>query len=325
MIEDKVWTERHRPSSLDDVIGQDEAVNRMKKWVNDDSVPNLLLQGPAGAGKTASVVAFAKEKYGDDWRSNLFQFNSSDDRGIDSVRNEIKSFAQQSPSGDHQFKIIFLDEIDHTTKAAQAALRRIMEQYSDVTRFFLSCNYSSKIIDPIQSRCTVLPFNRLDDSDIDQIIINILESEGIEYQEPAVNQIIEYVDGDARRAVQTLQTSVEDGELTQELLDVINRQVDGELISEAVDNAVRGEMEETWDIVVNDMVPYIIDPSRFAKKLQREIQSNDDIPDDTGFYAISRVGEMERAIREGNSMETQIMAMMAELPVIRHSSINQYE
>jgi replication factor C small subunit len=324
-LEDHVWTERHRPDSLEEVIGQEAQVERMKKWVDDESMPHLLLHGPAGTGKTASAVAFAKEKYGDNWRSNLIEMNASDDRGIDVVREQIKSVAQQSASGEYGYKIIYLDEADNLTKDAQAALRRVMEEYTDQTRFILSCNYPSKLIDPIQSRCTPLPFRRLDNPEIEELITRILEKEGIEYEESAVSKIVEYVEGDARRAVHTLQTSVQDGKLTEDIIQVVGGQVEDEVVEEMISDALNGEMEDAHELVVTEVLPNVTDYSRFVGTLMSKIQDSDELPRDVKFYSLSQLGDLERNIMEGCNPHVQINSFLSKLPVVRYSSIPTYE
>lgn len=324
-IEEIPFTEKYRPDTLDDVIGNEDSVDKLKSYVGDDSVPHVLLQGPAGTGKTASIVAFAKDKYGDDWRHNLIQMNASDDRGIDVVRDEIKRHAQQSPSGEYQYKILHLDECDSMTSDAMNALRRTMEKYSDQTRFFLSCNYSSKIIDPILSRCINLPFNRLEDDKIHNILENILEEEEIDYEDDAVDEIIDYVQGDARRAVNTLQMSIKDGEVTTGTLDFVNLQANEEDIGEMVELAVNGDIEEALRVNMQEVQPNITDYSRFCKDLMRVLEKDDSLHDDVRWYAMGEVGDLERNVLRGANPDVQTNSFLCKLPVIQYSSIPTYE
>ena len=161
------WIEKYRPEYLRDVVGNTDAVKRLEAIAVQGNVPNIILAGPPGTGKTTSVMCLARETLGDQFKNAVLELNASDARGIDVVRNKIKLFAQKKvnlPYGRH--KIIILDEADSMTSAAQQALRRTMEIYSSTTRFALACNNSTKIIEPIQSRCAVLRYTRLSDAEI---------------------------------------------------------------------------------------------------------------------------------------------------------------
>jgi len=151
MIND-ILIEKYRPHNLSEVIGQDLIIKRLKKYVETKNMPHLLLSGSAGTGKTSTSIALAKELYEKGWQSNFMEINASDERGIDVIRNRVKDYAAVSSIGNIPFKIIFLDEADALTNDAQGALRRTIEKYTSSCRFILSCNYSSKIIEPIKSR-----------------------------------------------------------------------------------------------------------------------------------------------------------------------------
>jgi len=155
-----MWTEKFRPDNFSDIKGQKDIVKRIKAFVEQKNMPHLLFAGPAGVGKTTLSLVVVKQLYKDMWRENFLELNASDERGIDVVRVKVKEFARTKSIGNVPFKIIYLDECDALTKEAQQALRRTMENYTQTCRFILSCNYSSKIIEPIQSRCAVFRFSR---------------------------------------------------------------------------------------------------------------------------------------------------------------------
>lgn len=178
MLKEEIWIEKYRPKRLDDVVGQVEVIKRLKSYVLSRNLPHLLLSGPPGVGKTASAVCIARELFGEAWTNNFTELNASDERGIDVVRNKIKNFARTAPLGEAEFKIIFLDEADALTSDAQSALRRTMEKYTATCRFILSCNYSSKIIEPIQSRCAVYRFKPISSEAIGERIRYIVKAEG---------------------------------------------------------------------------------------------------------------------------------------------------
>jgi replication factor C small subunit len=200
------WVEVYRPKKLDDVIGQDEVVRVLKAFVSTSNFPHLIFSGPPGCGKTTCAFALANEIYGENYRSNILDLNASDDRGIDVVRGKIKDFARSSSISGIPFKIIFLDESDALTPEAQHALRRTMEMYSSNVKFILSCNYASKLIEPIQSRCAVLRFKALTYNDIKKMVDRIAKNEGLEIDEDAIEALSDCCEGDMRKVINLLQT-----------------------------------------------------------------------------------------------------------------------
>src|SRR5207247_2160754 len=173
----EIWVEKYRPTKLDEIVGQDEIVSRLKAYVRAGNLPHLLFAGPAGTGKTTSAIALARELFGEDWRTNFAELNASDERGLEVVRVKIKDMARTAPIGERGFKIIFLDEADNLTSDAQAALRRTMETYTRTARFVMSCNYSSRIIEAIQSRTAVFRFRPLKPDAIRTYLERIAKSE----------------------------------------------------------------------------------------------------------------------------------------------------
>lgn len=213
------WVEKYRPMLLQDVAGNIDSVNKLKAIAQQGNLPNLILTGPPGCGKTTSVLALAREMLGSQYKQAVLELNASDSRGIDSVRNEIKQFAQIKvtlPPGKH--KIIILDEADSMTKGAQQSLRRVMEMFSSTTRFALACNTSSKIIEPIQSRCAILRFTRLDDPELLSRVKFVLKAENVtNFDDSGLKAIIFTSQGDMRQALNTIQATYSSfGQITAE-------------------------------------------------------------------------------------------------------------
>ncbi|MFB6217391.1 MAG: replication factor C small subunit, partial [Candidatus Aenigmatarchaeota archaeon] len=202
----EVWTEKYRPDRLDEVVNHEQIISRLKAFVEDENIPHLLFSGPAGTGKTASSLAIAHELFGDSWKDNVLELNASDTRGIDTIRNQVKDFARSRSIGDVPFKMIILDEADALTPEAQQALRRTMENYTETCRFCLICNYSSKIIDPIRSRCSIFRFPRLDRDDALELMERICDEEDVDYTEKGLDAVISVSQGDLRKAINLLQS-----------------------------------------------------------------------------------------------------------------------
>lgn len=205
---DLPWVEKYRPQLVKDIVGNVEAVGRLQVIAEEGNLPNVILAGPPGTGKTTSVLCLAHQLLGPSYRDAVLELNASDDRGIDVVRNKIKMFAQKKvtlPFGRH--KIIILDEADSMTSGAQQALRRTMEIYSNTTRFALACNQSTKVIEPIQSRCAIVRFTKLGDKEILSRIVYVCQQEKVPYVPEGLEAIIFTADGDMRQALNNLQAT----------------------------------------------------------------------------------------------------------------------
>ncbi|KAI6372275.1 Subunit of heteropentameric Replication factor C (RF-C) [Pyricularia grisea] len=212
------WVEKYRPKTLKDVTAQDHTVTVLQRTLQASNLPHMLFYGPPGTGKTSTVLALAKELFGPElMKSRVLELNASDERGISIVREKVKDFARMQltnpPPGYKSkypcppFKIIILDEADSMTQDAQSALRRTMETYSKITRFCLICNYVTRIIDPLASRCSKFRFKSLDQENARSRLEDIAAKEGVALEQGAVDALIKCSEGDLRKAITFLQSA----------------------------------------------------------------------------------------------------------------------
>lgn len=204
------WLEKYRPKSLDQVVGNGFIVERLKFFAQNGGLPHLILTGPPGVGKTTSIHAYAHQVLGAKAKDAILEMNASDERSINDVRTTIKDFAARKVElPPNAYKIIILDEVDAMGQLAQAALRRLMENYAKSTRFVLACNDSTKIIEPIQSRCAIFRLTTLKEEDIIKRLSFIAKEEKVvfEGENEALKALAETANGDMRIAINNLQST----------------------------------------------------------------------------------------------------------------------
>ncbi|QKG92143.1 replication factor C small subunit [Halorubrum salinarum] len=308
----EIWIEKYRPQSLDDIHGQAEIVERLQSYIAQDDVPHLLFSGPAGIGKTTAATAIAREIYGEDnWRGNFLELNASDQRGIDVVRDRIKGFARSSFGGD--FRIVFLDEADSLTDDAQSALRRTMEQFSDNTRFILSCNYSSKIIDPIQSRCAVFRFSPLSDEAVGGMVREIAAAEDIEVTDAGVDALVYAADGDMRRAINSLQAAATTGDVVdEEAVYAITATARPEEIESMVTDALSGDFARARSTLDTLLTETGMAGGDVIDQLHRSVWEFD-LSEREAVRLMERIGEADYRIAEGANEQVQLESLLAAL------------
>ena len=245
------WVEKYRPTKIDEIVGNKEAVERLGAMAATGNMPNLIFTGPPGIGKTTSILCLAHTLLGPSYKDAVLELNASDDRGIDVVRNKIKMFAQKKvtlPPGRH--KIILLDEADSMTSAAQQAMRRTMELYSSTTRFALACNASEKIIEPIQSRCAIVRFTRLSDQEVLDRVVKVTEAEQVPYSPDGVEAVCFTADGDMRQALNNLQATHSGfGFVNQENVFKVCDQPHPAVVADAIRHCLAGNVDDAYDRV----------------------------------------------------------------------------
>lgn len=309
----QIWIEKYRPQQLADVLGQDDITERLQSYVDRNDLPNLMFAGGAGIGKTTCAIAIAKELYGvDDWQENFLELNASDQRGIDVVRERIKNFARSSFGG-HDYRLIFLDEADSLTSEAQAALRRTMEQYSNNTRFILSCNYSSKIIDPIQSRCAKYTFTPIPDTAIEQQIRTIADNESIETTQSGIDALVYAANGDMRKAINALQAAATlNNRLDEESVYTITATARPEEIETMVSAAMNGEYTTARGTLDELLTESGLAGGDIITQMHRSVWDFD--MDETEIVRLmDRIGEVDYRITEGANERIQLESLLASL------------
>eukprot|EP00299_Pterocystis_sp_00344_P014707 c7303_g1_i1.p1 GENE.c7303_g1_i1~~c7303_g1_i1.p1 ORF type:complete len:352 (+),score=76.84 c7303_g1_i1:51-1058(+) len=317
------WVEKYRPRTVDDVAHQDDVVGVLKKSLTSANLPHLLFYGPPGTGKTSTILAVARELFGPDLMSKrVLELNASDDRGISAVREKIKTFAQTTVSHDTSspypcppYKIIILDECDTMTQDAQTALRRTIEKFSRETRFCLICNYISRIIDPLTSRCAKFRFQPLPHEKIRTRLTHICESEGLEISVDVLDQLISDCHGDMRKAIITLQSVHRLFGKSVTSAAVI--EVSGRIPPELISNFLRKCRVEGFDQIqrfVSDTLAEGYSAFQFLEQLLELVVTNGgDVPmSDLQITRIAeRIAKTDASLVAGCAEEIQLMNVAA--------------
>jgi replication factor C small subunit len=306
-----IWIEKYRPQRLADIVGQDEIVERLSSYVKSGNLPHLLFTGSAGVGKTTAAVTLAHEFFGDSWQMNFRELNASDERGIDIVRNQIKQFARTTPLGNAEFKILFLDEADALTTDAQAALRRTMESFAQTCRFILSCNYSSKIIDPIQSRCAIYRFKPLGPEAIKEEICRIAVKEGLTITPGAMDAIVYIAQGDMRKAINALQgAAIIRNNIDEKMVYAITSTARPDEIHDLLTLALSCDFDGAESLLAQLLHERGIAPNELINQCYRALVRMD-IERGLKVRLIDHLGETDFRLSEGASSDIQMEALLA--------------
>ena len=308
------WIEKYRPSKLSQIVGNKRIISNLQSISESGNLPNLILAGPPGTGKTTSVLALAHELLGENFKKAVIELNASDERGINVVRDKIKRFAQQKiplPEGRH--KIIILDEADSMTSSAQGSMRVTISDYSNTTRFVLACNDSSKIIEAIQSRCTVLRFGKLSSDDIKERIKFVLNNENAKYDEKGLQAIIDTCNGDMRYALNNSQSCI-----------VGFGEINEENVYKIVELPRPKEIEKIYNFCLNKMFVDAI--NKFSELyndgyscleiisvFNRLIQESPNIDDKTRIILLKKISEYKMKLIDGIDSKVQMSGFISEI------------
>ncbi|QLC51190.1 replication factor C small subunit [Methanolobus zinderi] len=310
-MKEEIWIEKYRPFKLDDVVGQSETVERLRSYIQTRNLPHLLFSGPPGVGKTATAVSIARELFADSWQENFTELNASDERGIDIVRTKIKNFAKTSPIGGADFKIIFLDEADALTSDAQSALRRTMERYTNNCRFILSCNYSSKIIEPIQSRCAVYRFRPLSDEAVAERVRLVAESEGLDIADDGVDAIKYVAQGDMRKAINGLQAAALIADtIHKDAIYKITATARPEQVRELIETALSGNFTAAREHLDSFLLEQGLSGEDVVGQIYRAMFELD-IPERKMVELVDVIAEVDFRLTEGANERIQLESLLA--------------
>ncbi|KAK9358615.1 P-loop containing nucleoside triphosphate hydrolase protein [Lipomyces starkeyi] len=338
------WVEKYRPESLDDVSSQDHAVSVLKRTLESSNLPHMLFYGPPGTGKTSTILALAKQLYGPDLiRSRVLELNASDERGIAIVREKVKNFARttvSTPTAQTKknypcppYKLIILDEADSMTQDAQAALRRTMETYSRITRFCLICNYVTRIIEPLTSRCSKFRFKPLDTGDAVSRLQDICKKEGVKYEDGVILSVLQASDGDLRKAITLLQSAAKlhgaaplaanaddsamqvdthPTEVSVRSIEEISGRVPQDIITRLIEAASNrsGDRFAKLQEVVEDVILDGWSAAQLVSQIHEELVTSDDLGAPEKNKIVAAISEIDKRLVDGASEHLSVLDLM---------------
>jgi len=312
------WVEKYRPKKVDEVSHQEEVVEVLKTAMKGSDLPNLLFYGPPGTGKTTTILAASRDLFGDIWRSRILELNASDERGIAVVRDKIKTFSQQTVSNSSStkvppFKIVILDEADSMTKDAQSALRRTMEKEGRSTRFCLICNYISRIIEPITSRCAKFRFKPLSDTAIKERIRMICDSEDLTLKDDdAFKLLIDSSEGDMRKAITTLQScSRLNTNITERDIFEVSGTIPNSWIDRLVNKVGKSGSFDKVDDFVKDLSAEGFSITRIISQVHDTVVGSDKMTDHQKSAICEKLAVSEARLLDGASEYLQMLDIIS--------------
>jgi len=313
----KPWVEKYRPRKVSDVVQQEDVVAVLARSMQRADLPNLLFYGPPGTGKTSTILAAARELYGSDlYASRVLELNASDERGIQVIREKVKTFAQNSVSSTRPdgracppFKLIVLDEADSMTHAAQAALRRTMEKQSRSTRFCLICNYVSRIIEPLTSRCSKFRFRPLGAEQVSERLRHICSEEAVKVSPEALEAVMSISEGDLRRAITTLQSCARlagETELQKDTVEEVTGVVPAEWLQKAWAVCGGGSVAQVAALT-DDMAAQGFSGAQLLLQLHDTVLEDASLSDAQRAIVMERIAEVDHKLLQGADEQLQLL------------------
>lgn len=313
------WVEKYRPKTVEDIAYQDEVVTVLRNTVKGNEFPNLLFYGPPGTGKTSTILAVAKQLFGHDiYRNRVLELNASDERGIQVIRDKVKTFANQAVSAKKMdgtpcppFKIIILDEADSMTTHAQAALRRTMEKQTKTTRFCLICNYVSRIIEPITSRCAKFRFKQLSAGIVMERLEHIAVNEGIQITKEAKEELISASEGDMRKAITYLQSAYRlkvDEEINKDDIIEMAGLIPKTILDSLIQQCHAGSFEHL-EKKVKELITEGYSASQFTTQIHDELVSMETIDDNRKSVIMEKLAVADKCLCDGADEYLQMLSV----------------
>ena len=310
----EMWAEKYRPKALSEMTNQTEIVERLKSFVKNRNVPHCIFAGPPGTGKTTAALCLARDLYGETYREHMMELNASDERGINMVRETVKTFARIKSIGEIPFKILILDEADNMTGDAQQALRRTMERFTETCRLVLIANYSGKIIEPIQSRCAPFRFTYLRKEDQDEYLRCIAEKEKVKLQPEGLEAIFEVSGGDLRRALNALQAAASLGKpITSDMVYSVIGRANPADVREMLNTAMKGDFIGSREKLREMTLKYGVAGSDIIRQVHIEIFKMKDVPEPWKIKLADLIGEVDFRLVQGADDEVQLSSLLARL------------
>jgi replication factor C small subunit len=311
-ISDVMWVEKYRPHKISDLVDQKEIVGSIQSLLkNASEMPHLMFSGSAGVGKTTLALCLAHEILGEHWKDNTLELNASDERGINMVRDRVKTFSRFAGlDSEIPFKIIILDEADEMTADAQTALRRIIEDTAKFCRFVLIANNISKIIAPIQSRCAVFKFSTIPEKDVISHLKDLVKKEKIKANDEGLAAIYEYSEGDLRHAINLLQATASLGGITEANVKSSAGLTKIKDVDDVLKLALGGKISDARNKMIELIKVYGMSESDFLKYINSAAYKtkNKNLSD-----MVQTIAKYDFRILSGANPEIQLSALLAEL------------